>query len=65
VQRFFSGEEPREDILRTFARCRITWVFWGPEERAGSFWDPRELSFLQPAYANDKVMLLRVAPETR
>jgi len=60
VARFFdatTSDDWRQDLLATYG---VDWLLWGPAERAVGDFDPRTALYLQPAYQNDTLTILRV-----
>lgn len=61
VMRFFSTGDD-DERRRLLSEQRVTYVFWGPEERLLGEWDPARFPGLVPAYTEQGYAIFRVGP---
>lgn len=64
VREFFSGKMPSEDAQKFLQEERISYIFFGPQEKevSGGFDVGKQYGFLHPVYTNAEVVIYRVNP---
>lgn len=60
VNRFFSGTMNTQDAYRFLKQERITYVFYGPQEKEKSIEDIKKYSFLKPVFNSYFVTLYKI-----